>query len=99
MVSGNWRMINLDHLDSWLNPWVIGQASSDAAIRASMSNMMYDHATNGGAQLTLADITSLTKLLIKDKVQVVHSDAMRMIKQVYIFYSAAWGSDHPIIGA
>ena len=76
MVSADWRMINPDHLDSGVNPWVVGQASSEAAIRASTTNMMYDHATNGGAQLTLADITSLTKLMIKDKVPVVHSDAM-----------------------
>jgi len=97
LVSADWRMINPDQLDSGVNPWVVGQASSEASVRASTANMIYDHATNGGAQLTLADVTSLTKLMIKDKVPVVHSDAMRMIKQLYICYGSAWGNNHPIV--
>ena len=97
LASADWRMINPDQLDSGVNPWVVGQASSEASVKASASNMIYDHATNGGAQLTLADITSLTKLMIKDKVPVVHSDAMRMVKQLYICYGSAWGNNHPIV--
>jgi hypothetical protein len=97
LLSADWRMINPDQLDSGVTPWVVGQASSEAAIRASTQNMMYDHATNGGAQLTLSDITSLTKLMIKDKVPVVHSDALRMVKQFYVCYGAAFGGEHSLV--
>jgi len=77
MVSADWRMINSNQLDSGVTPWVVGQASLEAAILALAQNMMYDHATNGGTQLSLADIASLSKVMIKDKVSVVHSaDAM-----------------------
>ena len=51
-------MINANQLDSGVTPWVVGKASSEVAIRASAQNMMYDHSTNGGVQLSLADITS-----------------------------------------
>jgi len=97
MMSADWRMINADQLDSGVTPWVVGQASSEASIRAATQNMLYDHATNSGAQLTLADITSLTKLMIKDKVPATHSDAMRMIKQFYICHGAAFSGEHSLV--
>ena len=97
MMSADWRMINSDQLDSGVTPWVVGQASSESSIRAATQNMLYDHATNGGAQLTLADITSLTKLMIKDKVPATHSDALRMIKQLCICYGAGFEEDHSLV--
>jgi len=90
-------MINSDQLDSGVTPWVVGQASSESSIRVTTQNMLYDHATNGGAQLTHADITSLTKLMIKDKVPATHSDALQMIKQLYICYGAAFEEDHSLV--
>jgi len=35
--------------------------------------------------------------MIKDKVPATHSDALRMIKQLYICYGAAFEEDHSLV--
>jgi len=45
------------HIESGVKPWVVGQVSSEAAICAATSNILYGRSAIGEAYLTLSEIT------------------------------------------
>ena len=94
ILNARLRMTHVDSLSTGLQPFIFGQANHDAVARAAARSIKYDQALSANASVSLAEVTALTTLFVKDQIPMTPFEGLKTARLLYVAVGTLLGRNH-----